>query len=219
MLFFVVGGFCGVWIFDKILAETLNFSADSRRKIFHVIPLILIPKLFFIDYTFFSLMLAGSFYLFIQLEILRFFILPQFSTEPKLIRWMSDLNTQREKYLWYTHLNLILGLGLTYFYFNDEFVHMSLILALGDAMAAIVGKKWGQTKIYQNKTFEGLLAFCLTIFGVMYFWPMTHDVNFIAVSSIFCGLVELFSGEIDNIALPVGFITIHKIYYSYHSLI
>ena len=214
MLLFVVGGFCGVWILDKVLGETLSFSVESRRKIFHVVPLFLLPRLYSIDYTFFSLMLAGSFYLFVQMEILRFFILPQFSTEPKLFRWMSELNTQREKYLWFTHLSLILGLSLTYFYFNDGFVHISLILALGDAMAALVGKKWGRKKIYKNKTLEGLVAFCLTMISAMYFWPMTTDINFMVISSIFCGLVELFSGEIDNIALPVGFIAIHKMYYS-----
>ena len=104
------------------------------------------------DYNFFTLMVAGSFYLFAQLEILRFFIFPMLSDQPRPVKWMTGLNHGREPYFWYTHLNLILGLGVTYFYFQDNFVHISLILALGDAMAALIGRKWGKHKIYGNKS-------------------------------------------------------------------
>lgn len=76
MMSMVVVGFLAVWATDRLLNQHLQFSIDSRRKVFHLIPLFLLPPLYSIDYEFFTLMLAGSFYLFVQLELVRYFTLP-----------------------------------------------------------------------------------------------------------------------------------------------
>ena len=45
MLMIVGGGFSLVWIADRLLAENLNFSPESRRKIFHLVPIAILPFL------------------------------------------------------------------------------------------------------------------------------------------------------------------------------
>ena len=109
-------------------------------------------------------MLTGSFYLFLQLEIIRYFLAPLFRIDPKLIKWMGEFNTTREPNFWFTHLFLIMGLSLTYFYFQGSLANASLVLVAGDAAAAIVGRRYGRTRIQgTKKTLEGLLGFLLCV--------------------------------------------------------
>ena len=50
-----------------------DIKITTRRKIFHFVPMFLLPLLSFIDYKLFLLMVFGSFYLFWLLEIIRYF--------------------------------------------------------------------------------------------------------------------------------------------------
>lgn len=50
-----------------------SIKMSTRRKIFHFVPLFLLPFLVQIHYTLFILMVYGSFYLFWILELLRHF--------------------------------------------------------------------------------------------------------------------------------------------------
>lgn len=50
-----------------------NFKSSTRRKIFHFVPVGLLPVLVLINYKIFTLMAFGSFYLFWLLEVIRYF--------------------------------------------------------------------------------------------------------------------------------------------------
>lgn len=50
-----------------------NVKITTRRKIFHFVPVALLPVLVLIKYKLFTLMAFGSFYLFWLLEIIRYF--------------------------------------------------------------------------------------------------------------------------------------------------
>ena len=87
-----------------------------------------------------------------------------------------------------------------------------MVLALGDAMAALIGRRYGKHKIYGKKSLEGLIAFIITTCAAIYIWGLAFNIEFILSASVLCGLIEVFSGDVDNIALPLGFILIHTIY-------
>ena len=62
-----------------------------------------------------------------------------------IIPWMENFNAERERYFWFTHLFLFIGFGFPYlFYGPDPTANIGVILAIGDATAAFMGKKYGK---------------------------------------------------------------------------
>jgi len=91
-------------------------------------------------------------------------------------------------------------------------IYAMLILCISDALAAIVGKRWGRNKIY-NKSFEGSLAFFLVsiLIGIFFL-----DINLIGLFflSIIATIVELIPSPInDNIIVPFSVASTISIYY------
>lgn len=196
----------------------IKAPVEYRRKTFHLVPIIILPVLSQIDFQLFTLMLAGSFYLFLHLELIRFFILPLFQLHPRLISWMKELNSTREPLLWFTHLFLILGLSTTYYGLEGPLKHMSLVLIVGDAAAALVGRKYGRTRIKGTcKSIEGLLGFFISVALMQYFCLHQHGLGLVLLTSLACGLVEVYSGDLDNLALPLSYILLYKAFAPLHA--
>lgn len=75
-----------------------------------------------------------------------------------------------------------------------------LILGFGDAASTLVGRKYGQYKIFYGKSLEGFLAFFLASFFVSF--PFLGLFSFLV--SLLAAFVELFSWRIDdNITVPL----------------
>ena len=85
-------------------------------------------------------------------------------------------------------------------------------LGFADPMAAIVGRRWGRIRLYNNRTLVGSFAFLATAFctsfGVIgYFYP-TVETDMAIKLALSAGLIgtptEAFSGPIDdNFSIPV----------------
>ena len=105
----------------------------------------------------------------------------------------------------------ILGLFVAVTLFSKPVALLSILfLALGDPIAAVVGTKWGRTKIFGDKSLEGSLAnFALTALASFLFSALyLHMDPLSAVAfGIFGGLVsmlaELFPAPFDdNLTIP-----------------
>ncbi|RMH80517.1 MAG: phosphatidate cytidylyltransferase [Acidobacteria bacterium] len=103
-----------------------------------------------------------------------------------------------------------LGIFLSFLLFGRECAMVStLVLAVGDAFASIVGMRYGRKRIWENRTLEGSVAFFFSSFLVILpligFWkalliafasalsevvPVRLDDNLIVplVSALVCGL-------------------------------
>lgn len=103
---------------------------------------------------------------------------------------------------------------------------------IGDAMAAIIGRKYGKSThiipYTNNKTFEGFISFVSTViaiqfslyFGLYWIYEISLfeiDVIFIIMSGILCAAGELFSGDMDNIVTGIIYIGFDYIYHSFLS--
>lgn len=87
-----------------------------------------------------------------------------------------------------------------------------LCWGIGDAFAALVGKKFGKHKIYKNKTLEGSLAMAssafLTVLTVLlinnlFAWYLSLLTAFIA--AIVVATIELFTPNgLDTVTCPLG---------------
>jgi dolichol kinase len=77
------------------------------------------------------------------------------------------------------------------------------VLALGDSMSTLVGKRYGKYKLLfnKNKTIEGSLAFLVTAFIVLIFF--TNPVNALAVALI-AMFVEALPKLSDNLTIPIA---------------
>lgn len=85
-----------------------------------------------------------------------------------------------------------------------------VVLALGDPLAALVGRKWGRVKIARNRTLEGALAFAvagtLASLGVLAIIPggAAPHLLLAATAGLVGALTELYSGPIDdNLSIPL----------------
>ena len=100
---------------------------------------------------------------------------------------------------------------------NLVIVSMS-ILVVCDAMASLVGKNFGRTKIF-NKSFEGSISFFVSGYFVIcilsYYLPnFTLKTNLLLLSLVITTITELVSSKIkldDNFSIPLSFCLAYNI--------
>lgn len=97
-----------------------------------------------------------------------------------------------------------LSLTLSYVLFGVLFSMPLSLLAviytgfmIGDAFAALVGKRFGKRKIFNNKTIEGTLAFWVAC-SISTVWIMPDKIHYILFSSTILAGIELFIINLDD---------------------
>ena len=75
---------------------------------------------------------------------------------------------------------------------------MVLVFIAADAIAAIIGGKFGRFKIFGKKTIEGTTAFILTCFAGGYVLTSLNSTQ-LTIISLVCGVSELYGGDADNV--------------------
>ncbi len=88
-----------------------------------------------------------------------------------------------------------------------------LVLALGDPAAAVIGKRWGRTRLVSGKSLEGSLAFVVVagLAGVLYLAGWHPELGAAArwaiagAAAVAGAVVELLSGRLDdNLTIPLA---------------
>ena len=87
-----------------------------------------------------------------------------------------------------------------------------LVLAIGDPVAGMVGRRWGKTRVFGKKSVEGTLGFagaCLAV-GIAYLTIYYVHIGFLAivvlatVAAVVGAIVELLSNRLeDNLTVPI----------------
>ena len=81
-----------------------------------------------------------------------------------------------------------------------------MCLSLGDALANIIGSRYGSIKIYKEKSLQGafgcFMACAVVIMGTSRIYGLGIGITETIILSILCTFTELFSGSFDNIAIP-----------------
>ena len=110
---------------------------------------------------------------------------------------------------WYA-LAMVIGV---YFFPQHAVEAGALVLGIGDPIASIVGKTWGKTKVWGEKSLEGSAGFFAIAFValVFYFSVIAGGYSVLmvlvaaAVTALAGTLTELFSGRIeDNFSIPLA---------------
>ena len=102
----------------------------------------------------------------------------------------------------------VLGVGLTLFFYQIGIATAAILfLVLGDVMAAIVGERYGRTKIAGAKSLEGTIAFVLTavLSGVLLNMTVIQlPFSLLLAGAIVAAVVELLPLPLnDNLAIPI----------------
>ena len=99
---------------------------------------------------------------------------------------------------------VVIGVALTTFIFNEKVAIIALlVLSISDSIAAIIGIKYGKTKLL-NKSLEGSFAFLISAsIIILSLSPSLFIVNILAI--FVAVIIELFSTPVlnDNLLIPV----------------
>ncbi|MBI4699783.1 MAG: hypothetical protein HY744_01230 [Deltaproteobacteria bacterium] len=105
------------------------------------------------------------------------------------------------------------GLMIGVWFFPQRAIELgTLVLAFGDPVASLVGKRWGRTKIWADKSLAGTLAFIAVSFGLctaFICWRLpalglASALGTAAAVSLAGALAELVSTKLnDNLTIPL----------------
>ena len=110
---------------------------------------------------------------------------------------------------WYA-LAMVIGV---YFFPQHAVEAGALVLGIGDPIASIVGKTWGKTKVWGEKSLEGSLGFFgIAVLALVFYFAVIaggYSLSMILLASVLVALAgtltELFSGRIeDNFPIPLA---------------
>ena len=99
---------------------------------------------------------------------------------------------------------VFMGAGVTTYLFNEKVAVIALlVMSLSDSAAAIIGIKFGNTRLF-NKSLEGSLAFFITTYMIIFSLSIA-SMLLTSITTIIATAIELLSTPKfnDNILLPV----------------
>ena len=100
---------------------------------------------------------------------------------------------------------VFMGAGFTAYLFNEKVAVIALlVMSLSDSAAALIGIKYGTTRLF-NKSLEGTLAFFISTYLII-FLLSSASLMLLLITSITATAIELFSTPKynDNILISVA---------------
>lgn len=189
------------------IKNDLTYKEEIFRKLIHLFDSIIPLSLFFFQKDFILNLLIPITFIFISLDFLRHQIsylnkiyLYFFSSVTRNIEKDNNILTGASYYL--------LGCSIVFLLFdnNNLIIASLLIMTISDSFAAIIGIKYGKTKIYHNSSLEGSFAFFLcTLVILNILIPSLNTLNIIIIG-ILVTIVELISTHKvnDNLTIPIS---------------
>jgi len=180
----------------------LSFKQELLRKGIHACNSIIAFSLFFLDQNDVLLIVGIGTILIVVFDFLRIYTKQVQRIYNFLFKEVTrDFESHRLTGASYVMIGALIVLSI----FESRIcIPALLIMSFSDSAAAIIGKKYGKTKIF-NKTLEGSLAFLLTSFVIVIFFIPDIDFTFSIIAIIASTIVELVpkSNLDDNLLIPI----------------
>ena len=205
---------CSYFIICALIAVTcrklFKIPDEIFRKILHFILLTSVFILFYAYDTWWISVITCIVFMVVVFPVLMLF--ESFKTYSKVV-------TERKKGELKISLLLVFSMfagviALTYGYFNDRLLGLAVIFSwgYGDALAALIGTKFGKYKIYKKKSLEGTLAMFITalitilvILFIRGMIPLYGIVVTAVITSLVVSIVELFTPNgLDTVTCPLA---------------
>ena len=181
----------------------LSFKNEISRKLLHLTALIIpaaylkINNLFFVN-SFISVLFLSI----IFLELMKknnTIIWKIFNSYFKpFIRKYEYKKPMGSSYMIFSFFLIIL-------FFNKIIVATSMFITIiSDALAAIIGLRYGKLKTINNKTLEGSYAFLVSTIIILFISTTSLSLYVIIIISIIITAIEAFTPmEYDNLTVPI----------------
>ena len=189
------------------IKNDLTYNEEVSRKLIHLFDSIIPLSLFFLSYSTVLYILIPVSIVFISIDFLRHHV--------KLIKdiylYFFDRvtrNIEKKNNTFTGATYYLLGCLLTMLLFNEKSIIVAslLTMSVADSFAAIIGIKYGSTKIYNNKSLEGSFTFFIISFLILNIFIPSLTIYFCIIIALVVTLVELFSFHYvnDNITIPIS---------------
>jgi len=174
------------------------------RKIIHLGGVLIILLRLTIEVNYILIFVFALTLTFLISEVLRLkrIYLPVFHEISKFCKRKDEKGFLIEPFLFGLSICILLTLPL------ELFLIGSLPLVVGDALAGLIGTKFGYNKLpyNKNKSIEGSFAFFLSTFHSLLIF---FDIKTSLILSIFSTVFESILRKYENILLPIGSITFY----------
>lgn len=194
-----------------LLRPTVPMSINARRKFFHLCAVFMFVPGTAIDPAFMHLAFSVGLSLFLMLELLRYYAV--YPVGAALHFFLSQfLDSKDAGLLILSHMYLLSGCAAGLWFDSRSRVAQqlgTLVLGVGDALASIIGRRFGRHKWPgSKKSIEGTLAFATSIVLVVLALQAVGWVDELPVArfiSIAIALASLegVSEQNDNLVLPI----------------
>lgn len=194
--------------------KDISFSWELLRKTLHLSGFFILV-LYTVLYHLFSQQVAILALTAILLVVLKIEYI-RLEHKPKLVKIFEGLFREKER----DHLHAVVFFFIACIISFAAFDYWIAVLAMlmtvfGDAFAALMGKFFGVTKIYRDKSYVGSLAGFLANVLVGFFVVPTLPWLFLTMAFV-ASLVEMFTGKLDDdlmVPLFAGFIGQMMVYF------
>ena len=186
--------------------SNFNYKNEILRKLIHLFDSVIPLSLFYISRENLLFILTPLTIIFIILDFSRHhitFLGKIYSTFFNIVT--REIEQKRNNVTGASYY--LLGCLIVVYFFHDINIIISslLIMSISDSFAALVGVKYGKTKIYGKKSLEGSFSFFISTIIILYmFMNNLSTIEYIYISLLIT-LVELFSFHRinDNLTIPV----------------
>ena len=183
------------------MPELLTYGQEVRRKIIHLSSssIALIVYIYGKDFV-----LPFAISIGILLPILDYLRQKNLYLQNFYYIMFNDVTRYHEKNTLSGASWVFIGSSITILLFEQNIIIISiLIMSLSDSFAAIIGIKYGKTKLF-DKSLEGTFAFLLTTTVIVFlFSNANYFINILTI--LIATICELFSSKLinDNIIIPI----------------
>ncbi|CAD6884197.1 unnamed protein product [Tilletia controversa] len=192
-------------------SKTVHLSLNARRKFFHFLAVLLFLPGILWDPAFMHLAFSLAFSLFIFMEYVRYFALLPFGASLHIFL-AQFLDSKDAGPVILSHFYLLAGCAASLWLEGPSAIYDVmgvLVLGIGDALASILGRKYGRHKwpgspktLEGSATFVGSIVLCgwgLQAVGLI---PPFNLLRF-TIACVATGLMEGASEQNDNLILPL----------------
>ena len=186
--------------------SNFNYKNEILRKLIHLFDSVIPLSLFYISRENLLFILTPITIIFIILDFARHhisFLGKIYSTFFNIVT--REIEQKRNNVTGASYY--LLGCLIVVYFFQDINIIISslLIMSISDSFAALIGVKYGKTKIYGKKSLEGSFSFFVSTIIILYmFMNDLSSFEYIYISLLITS-VELFSFHKinDNLTIPV----------------
>jgi dolichol kinase len=186
----------------------MTYLDELQRKTIHISSLSIPIGYYFLPYNLVLAILVPVTALFFLVDILRLHIEPVSKIFYKFFGYMlREHETKDKRFTGATYVVTSDLLCIVVFgdFFDQKFIAIAAMcfMVISDTSAALIGRKFGKTKIF-NKSLEGSIAFFVTSLIIVFVIP---DLNKIAgiIGALVATIVEVLPLKIDdNFSIPIS---------------